>query len=62
MIKTSLAAYNYRVVTASDRIEAIALYAQPQSVIQVILLDVMIPSRDNTSTIRALQRIDPSVS
>jgi two-component system, cell cycle sensor histidine kinase and response regulator CckA len=40
MIKASLAAYNYHVVTARDGIEAIALYAELQSAIQVILLDL----------------------
>jgi CheY-like chemotaxis protein len=40
MIKTSWTAYNYHVVAASDGIEAISLYAQCQSAIQVILLDL----------------------
>jgi CheY-like chemotaxis protein len=62
IVKASLEAYNYRVMTASDGIEAISLYAQYQSKIQVILLDLMMPSLDSASTIRALQQIDPHVS
>jgi PAS domain S-box-containing protein len=62
IIKASLEAYNYQVVTASDGLEAIARYAERQSEIQVILLDLMMPSLDSASTIRALQRIDPNVS
>ncbi len=62
IIKASLETYNYRTISASDGIEAIALYAQYQSAIQVILLDLMMPSLDSPSTIRALQRINPHVS
>jgi PAS domain S-box-containing protein len=62
IIKASLEAYNYQVVTASDGVEAIALYAERQAEIQVILLDLMMPSLDSASTIRALQSIDPKAS
>jgi two-component system, cell cycle sensor histidine kinase and response regulator CckA len=62
IIKVSLEASNYRVMTASDGIEAIAIYARYRSEIQVILLDLMMPSLDSVSTIGALQRIDPNVS
>ncbi len=62
IIKLSLEAYNYRVMTASDGIEAIAIYARCRSEIRVILLDLMMPLLDSASTISALQRIDPNVS
>lgn len=62
IVKASLEAYNYRVMTAQDGIEAISLYAQYQSKIPVILLDLMMPSLDSASTIRALQQLDPNVS
>ncbi len=57
IVKASLEAYNYRVITANDGIEAIAIYARQRSVIKFILLDLMMPSLDIASTIRALQRI-----
>jgi PAS domain S-box-containing protein len=59
--KASLETHNYRVITASDGIEAIALYAQRQAEIQFVLLDMMMPSLDSASTIRTLQRINPNV-
>jgi PAS domain S-box-containing protein len=59
--KASLETYNYQVVTASDGVEAIALYAQKPE-IQFILLDLMMPSLDSASTIRALRRINDRVS
>jgi PAS domain S-box-containing protein len=62
IIKASLEAYNYQVITANDGIEAIATYAQLQAEVQVVLLDLMMPSLDSASTIRALQRINSDVS
>ncbi len=62
IIRASLEAYNYQVVTASDGIEAIAIYAQYQAEIEIVLLDLMMPSLDSASTIHALQEIDGDVS
>jgi len=59
--KTSLETYGYRVLTASDGIEAIATYAQKKSDISVVLLDMMMPSMDGATTIRTLQKINPYV-
>jgi PAS domain S-box-containing protein len=61
IVKASLEAYNYRVMTAQDGIQAIYLYAQHKSEIQVILLDLMMPSLDSPSTILALRQIEPDV-
>jgi PAS domain S-box-containing protein len=60
--KASLETYNYRVLMASDGVEAIALYAQYQAEVQFILLDLMMPSLDSASTIRALRQINSDVS
>ena len=59
--KASLEMYNYRVLTASDGIEAIALYAQYQEEISLVLIDMMMPSMDGVTTIRTLQKINPLV-
>ena len=59
--QTSLETYNYRVLTAADGIEAIALYAQHQGDISVVLMDMMMPSMDGATAIRTLQKIDPAV-
>ncbi|MBW4633227.1 MAG: PAS domain-containing protein [Iphinoe sp. HA4291-MV1] len=59
--KTLLSTHNYEVLTASDGIEAIALYAQHQQQIQAVVTDIMMPSLDGINTIRALQKINPSV-
>lgn len=60
--KISLEAYNYRVLTASDGVEAIALYPQNQDKISLVLMDMMMPGMDGSTTIRALQKINPSVN
>ena len=59
--KTTLETYNYRVMTASDGIEAIALYAQHQHEIAVVLMDLMMPSMDGITAMRTLQKINSQV-
>lgn len=59
--KASLEAYNYRVLTACDGLEAIALYAQHQTDIRLVVIDMMMPSLDGATTFRILQKINPQV-
>ncbi len=59
--KTSLEAYNYKAIIASDGIEAIALYAEHRQEISLVLTDMVMPSMDGLTTIRTLQKINPNV-
>lgn len=59
--KTSLESYNYKAITASDGIEAIALYAEYRDQISVVLTDMVMPSMDGLTTIRTLKKINPAV-
>ncbi|HEY9800764.1 MAG TPA: response regulator [Leptolyngbyaceae cyanobacterium] len=59
--KTSLEAHNYQAITASDGIEAIALYAEHRDTISLVLTDMVMPSMDGLTTIRTLQKINPDV-
>ncbi|MBE9210985.1 response regulator [Nostoc sp. LEGE 06077] len=59
--KTSLESYNYQAITASDGIEAIALYAEHRDEISLVLTDMVMPSMDGLTTIRTLQKINPEV-
>ncbi|NEU73861.1 response regulator [Hassallia byssoidea VB512170] len=59
--KTSLEAYNYKAITASDGIEAIALYAEYRDKISIVLTDMLMPSMDGITTIRTLYKINPNV-
>lgn len=60
--KTSLETYDYKVLTASDGFEAIALYAQYKKEISVVLMDMMMPDMDGPTTIGMLKKINPLVS
>jgi signal transduction histidine kinase len=57
----TLQAFGYRVLTATDGADAVAVYAKHQNDIAVVLTDLMMPVIDGPSTIRALLRINPSV-
>ncbi|VVB87536.1 Chemotaxis protein CheY [uncultured archaeon] len=51
----------YRVLTASDGVEAISSYAQNMNNIKVILMDMMMPIMDGHASIRAIRRINSEV-
>ncbi|MEH2203257.1 MAG: ATP-binding protein [Nostoc sp.] len=57
--KTSLENYNYTAITASDGIEALAIYAQYQEKISAAIVDIMMSKMDGATTIRTLQGINP---
>ncbi len=59
--KTTLETHNYQVLTASDGIEALALYAQHKKKISAVLIDMMMPGMDGSTTILTLQRMNPDV-
>jgi two-component system, cell cycle sensor histidine kinase and response regulator CckA len=61
LIKTTLETYNYRVLTANDGAEAIALYAQHRDSIDGVLIDMMMPVMDGLTTVNALHHIDPKL-
>jgi CheY-like chemotaxis protein len=57
--RTSLEAHNYKILVASDGIEAIALYAKNRDKISAVLMDIMLPSLDGFTAIRTLRKINP---
>ncbi len=57
----TLEAYGYKVLTADNGAEAVALYAQNKDKIKVVLMDVMMPVMDGQTSIRAIRRINPLV-
>jgi PAS domain S-box-containing protein len=57
----TLQAFGYRVLTATDGAEAVAVYAQHKNEIAVVLTDMMMPIMDGASVIRALMKINPAV-
>jgi CheY-like chemotaxis protein len=57
----TLETFGYKVITAADGTEALAVYADKKSEIAVVLTDMVMPFMDGPSTIRALQRMNPDV-
>jgi two-component system, cell cycle sensor histidine kinase and response regulator CckA len=57
----SLKNHNYKTISASDGIEAIALYTQHQDKISAAIIDIMMPNMDGAITIRTLQNINPQL-
>lgn len=59
--KQTLEAFGYRVLTAADGAEAVAVFAKHEAEISVVITDVGMPVMDGVATIHALSRIDPDV-
>lgn len=59
--KTTLEIHNYKVLTAQNGIEAIALYTEQKDEIRLVLIDMMMPSMGGKTVISALQTINPQV-
>lgn len=56
-----LETFGYRVVTAEDGAQAMALYTQHQNEVQGILTDMMMPVMDGPALIAAVRRLHPTV-
>jgi PAS domain S-box-containing protein len=51
----------YRVLTARDGTEALAVYAEHKKNIDAVVMDMVMPYLDGAATIRAIQKINPEV-
>ena len=59
--KATLETYNYRVLTATNGIEAVAAYAKHQDAIDLVIMDMMMPNMDGKTAILTLRQIDPEI-
>jgi PAS domain S-box-containing protein len=57
----TLQAFGYQVLTATDGAHAVAVYAQHEKEIAVVLTDMMMPVMDGPAMIHALMRMNPAV-
>ena len=57
----TLQTFGYRVLTATDGAEAVALYAEHKNEIAVVLTDMMMPVMDGAATIHAMKQINPAI-
>jgi len=61
MTKKILETYGYRVITANDGKEAVALYSQHKEEFKIVLMDMMMPVMDGSESIREIRKINPEV-
>jgi PAS domain S-box-containing protein len=59
--RKTLETHGYRVITANDGKEAIALYKQYRELIKTVLMDMMMPVMDGQASIRVIRKINPEV-
>jgi CheY-like chemotaxis protein len=58
----TLQAFGYRVLTATDGADAVAVYAEHKNEIAIVLTDMLMPVMSGPVTIHALMRINPAIS
>ena len=61
MTRETLETFGYRVLTARDGTEAIAVYSAHRDEIKGVLTDMLMPFMDGPATIRVLRKLNPSV-
>jgi PAS domain S-box-containing protein len=59
--RTTLETFGYRVLTACEGAEAVALYVTHRDEVKAVLTDMMMPMMDGPATIRALMKINPQI-
>ncbi len=59
--RRTLETFGYRVLTARDGTQALAIYAEKTDEIAVVLTDMMMPVMDGPSLIRSLLHINPTI-
>ena len=62
LVRQMLESSGYRVITASDGAEALAIFRERKNEIDLVLTDMMMPVMDGAETIRNLLDADPDLS
>jgi PAS domain S-box-containing protein len=61
MTKEALEMNGYRVLTATDGVEAVAIFSAHRNEIKGVFTDMLMPHMDGPAVIKVLKRLDPSV-
>jgi CheY-like chemotaxis protein len=59
--RQTLETYGYKVLTAEDGAEGLAVYAEHRNEIAAVVTDMMMPVMDGSNLIRVLTRMNPAV-
>jgi CheY-like chemotaxis protein len=57
----TLQMYNYSAVTSADGTEAVAIFKQMHTFVNLLIVDMMMPVMDGAATIRAVKKIRPDI-
>jgi PAS domain S-box-containing protein len=61
LTKQTLEAYDYRVLSAANGADAVALYERRRDEIEVVITDLIMPMMDGVVLVRAMMEINPAV-
>jgi PAS domain S-box-containing protein len=61
MSRNTLETYGYKVIAASDGMEALSIYAEKKNDISIVLMDMMMPIMGGYATIKVLKKMNPQV-
>ncbi|MCZ7358390.1 MAG: PAS domain S-box protein [Candidatus Methanoperedens sp.] len=61
LTRKTLETHGYRVITANNGEEAIALYKQNREIIKLVLMDMMMPVMEGQESIRIISGVNPEV-
>jgi two-component system, cell cycle sensor histidine kinase and response regulator CckA len=61
VVERMLTRQGYRVVTAGDGAEGVAVFAQHRSEVRAVLTDLMMPNMDGVALVRVLRKINPKL-
>ncbi|WP_447979819.1 response regulator [Candidatus Nitrospira bockiana] len=61
MTRENLESHGFRVITASDGVDAVIRYAQHGGRVDLVLTDMMMPRMNGAETIRALRALNPDI-
>jgi two-component system, cell cycle sensor histidine kinase and response regulator CckA len=59
MSRNTLETFGYKVIVASDGMEALSIYAEKKNEISLVLIDMMMPVMGGYATIKVLKKINP---
>ncbi|NOX87667.1 MAG: PAS domain S-box protein [Calditrichaeota bacterium] len=59
--RTTLESNGYKVITAADGTEAVAIYARQKEKIDLVITDMSMPFMDGNATIHAMKKLNPRI-
>jgi len=61
LARINLESFGYKVLTAGDGAQGVAVYAANMHAISVVLTDIMMPGMDGAAMVKAMRKINPAI-